>query len=385
MSEQLFSLVPEPFEAINWNAIMLSPLGETISCLSTIQQNPVWHTEGDVLTHTQLVCEALVSDGAWHALPEQERRILFLAALLHDIGKATCTRLDGGEWSSPHHSQAGAAMARLILLQNFDLCGTPEKQAARESICMLIRAHMAPVHIMDFSMPERKVIQLSADGGQSKVFTNRLLVLLAKADTLGRISSDTKESLNAVEFFAELALEQNCLDASYPFGSSFERYMYLSGENRWPIPQYDANWGQVIMLSGLPGVGKDTYIRQNLPDLPVVSLDDIRDELGVSPIAPQAQVIVTARERAKELLRKRQAFIWNATSLTPLIRKKQISLFNAYGAATHIVYLETDWPELLRRNAARTRTVPQRVMQHMLEQLKPPLPSEAQDIVWNCV
>lgn len=385
MSEYLFSLVPEPGKAIDWVAILQSPLGEPISRLATVQQNPVWHGEGDVQTHTKLVCEALICDVEWCALPRQERQVLFLSALLHDIGKAACTRLDNGEWSSPHHSRAGAAMARLMLWQDFGLCGTPEKQAVRESICMLIRAHMAPVHIMDLSMPERKVIQLSADGSQSQVFSNRLLTLLARADTLGRISADVKESLNSVEFFAELALEQNCLDASYPFDTSFERYAYLSGEKRWPTPQYDASWGQIIMLSGLPGVGKDTYIRQNLSDLPVVSLDNIRDELGVSPNAAQAKVIVTAKERAKDLLRKRQAFVWNATSLTPMIRRKQASLFHSYGASTRIVYLETDWPELLRRNATRTRTVPQNVMHHMLEQLIPPLPSEAQDIVWNCV
>lgn len=385
MSEDLFSLVPEPGKTIDWPAILQSPLGEPIYRLSAIQQNPVWHGEGDVLTHTKLVCEALVWDVEWRALPPQERQILFLSALLHDIGKTTCTRLDNGAWSSPHHSQAGAAMARLMLWQDFGLCGTPEKQAARESICMLIRAHMAPVRSMDLSMPERKVIRLSTDGSQSNGFSNRLLTLLARADTLGRISADARESLNAVEFFAELASEQSCLDTSYPFDSSFERYAYLSGEDRWPIPHYNATWGQIIMLSGLPGVGKDTYIRQNLPDLPVVSLDDIRDELGVSPIAAQAQVIVTAKERATELLRKRQAFIWNATNLTPMIRKKQSALFHAYGASTRIVYLETDWSEQLRRNAARTRSVPQSVMQHMLEQLTPPLPSEAQDIIWNCV
>ena len=73
MSEQLFSLVPTPLEEINWNAILQSPLGEHISRLSAIQQNPLWHGEGDVLTHTQLVCEALVRDGEWQALPPRRR------------------------------------------------------------------------------------------------------------------------------------------------------------------------------------------------------------------------------------------------------------------------------------------------------------------------
>ena len=385
MSKDIFSLVPEPENAIDWVAILQSPLGEPISRLSAIQQNPVWHGEGDVLTHTKLVCEALVCDAEWRALPRQERQILFLSALLHDVGKAECTRFEEGNWTSPHHSLKGASIARTLLWLDFGLCGTPEKQSLRESVCQLIRAHMAPIHVQDLPLPERKVIQLSEDGAQVGGFSNRLLAILARADALGRDCPDTKKLLDAIDFFEELARDQSCLDAPYPFTSTFERYLYLSGENRWPIPQYDTTWGQIIMLSGLPGVGKDTYIRHNLPDLPVVSLDDIRDELSVSPAAAQAWVIVAAKERAKELLRKRQSFIWNATNLTPMIRKKQSALFHAYGASTRIVYLETDWPELLRRNTARTRAVPQDVMQHMLEQLAPPLPSEAQDIIWNCV
>ena len=103
MPEPILSLVPEPGEPIDWPMILQSALGETLARLSSIPQNPVWHGEGDVLTHTRMVCEALVSDGEWRALPGRERQILFLAALLHDVGKAVCTRFEDGAWSSPHH------------------------------------------------------------------------------------------------------------------------------------------------------------------------------------------------------------------------------------------------------------------------------------------
>ncbi len=385
MPEPILSLVPEPGGPVDWPMILQSALGEPLTRLSSIPQNPVWHGEGDVLSHTKMVCEALVSGGEWRALPDRERQILFLAALLHDVGKAVCTRFEYGAWSSPHHSLTGASMARTLLWLDFGLCGTPEKQSLRESVCQLIRAHMAPIHVQDLPMPERKVIQLSADGAQANGFSNRLLAILARADTLGRVSTDTNELLDAIEFFEELAKEQCCLDAPYPFASTFERYLYLSGDSRWPVPRYDATWGQILMLSGLPGVGKDTYLHQALPGLPVVSLDDIREELGVSPQKPQAPVIAAAKQRAMELLRSRQPFVWNATDLTAMIRKKQISLFSAYGAATRILYLETGWEEQLRRNESRSRAVPQAAIQHMLGRLVPPLPSEAQDIEWRCV
>ncbi|MEA5047014.1 MAG: AAA family ATPase [Eubacteriales bacterium] len=385
MPEPILSLVPEPGEPIDWPMILQSALGETLARLSSIPQNPVWHGEGDVLTHTRMVCEALVSDGEWRALPGRERQILFLAALLHDVGKAVCTRFEDGAWSSPHHSLTGAGTARTLLWLTFGLCGTPEKQSMRESVCQLIRSHMAPVHVQDLPMPERKVIQLSSDGAQANWFSNRLLAILARADARGRVSTDTKQLLDAIDFFAELAQEQGCLDAPYPFRSTFERYLYLSGDSRWPVPRYDASWGQIFMLSGLPGVGKDTYLHRNLPGLPVLSLDDIREELGVSPEKSQAPVVVAAKQRAMELLRNRQPFVWNATDLTAMIRKKQISLFSAYGATTRVIYLETNWEEQLRRNASRSRAVPQAAIRHMLDRLVPPLPSEAQDIEWRCV
>ena len=99
------------------------------------------------------------------------------------------------------------------------------------------------------------------------------------------------------------------------------------------------------MLSGLPGVGKDTWIAGNYPHLPVISLDDIRQEMDYAPTKNQAAVAEEAHRRAKELLRKKQSFIWNATDLSFVMRQKQLSLFTSYNASVKIVYLETGWQE----------------------------------------
>lgn len=115
---------------------------------------------------------------------------------------------------------------------------------------------------------------------------------------------------------------------------------------------YEDTWGEVILMCGLPGTGKDHWIRDNYPDLPVVSLDDLRLEMDVEPTEAQGRVVQAARERAKELLRAKHPFIWNATSLTAL-RAQQIELFERYHARVRLVYLETVWEENLRRNASR--------------------------------
>ena len=148
---------------------------------------------------------------------------------------------------------------------------------------------------------------------------------------------------------------------------------------------YDDTWGEVILLSGLPGTGKDTWIKENCPQLPMISLDEIRKEWKISPTENQSKVVEIARERTRALLRQKQSFVWNATNVSPMVRAKQINLFAQYHAATRIVYLETGWEEQLRRNAGRPEAVPQQAVCQMLENLVPPEAKEAHRVQWYCV
>lgn len=71
--------------------------------------------EGDVWIHTRLVCEALVALPEWQALAAEDRDLVFAAALLHDVAKPLCTRVENGRVTSRGHSQRGAIEARRIL------------------------------------------------------------------------------------------------------------------------------------------------------------------------------------------------------------------------------------------------------------------------------
>ena len=78
-------------------------------------------------------------------------------------------------------------------------------------------------------------------------------------------------------------------------------------------------WALVLgttVLSGLPGAGKDTWIAANRADHPVVSLDALRAELGVDPAGDQRAVVDAAYQRAREHLRARRSFVWNATNIS---------------------------------------------------------------------
>ena len=366
--------------------VSMERLCPVLSELAGIPQDPLYHGEGDVLTHTRLVLEELEQLPSFLALSGEEQQIVRIAAALHDLGKKVCTRPDGGRLVSPGHAGAGAELARLILWRDFGLCGAPEKQNFRETVCGLIRYHSLPPYAIENGSGKLRLIRAAANGALIPSFTVRLLCTLSEADALGRICDDKEDMLDRVALCAELAKEIGCYDAPYPFPTEHTAYACLSGKQISPeYPFYDDTWGEVILLSGLPGTGKDTWIGNNCAQLPMISLDGIRKELNILPGKNQGRVVDTARERAKELLRKKQSFVWNATNILPMTRKQQVDLFTSYGASVRLVYLETEWNEQLRRNAARPDAVPEAAISGMLEKLTPPERFEAHRVEWHCV
>lgn len=387
--ESLLDLVPNgPDWNISWEKIEKTALSGLIRRMAATLQNPVYHGEGDVWAHTKMVCTALTGLEAFRRESRRGQQILFLSALLHDIGKTVCTKWEDGRWTSPKHAPTGAQIARQLLWTEWDLAGTPEKLALREAVCGLVRYHSLPPYAWeepDGVLPLRRA---AANGLLAPDFTLERLCVLSEADALGRICGDQEDLLTRVRLCRELAAESDCLEGPYPFPSAHTRYAYLSGRDVAPeVPLYDNTWGPVILMSGLPGTGKDTWIRQNCPDIPMISLDNIRREIGAGHTGDQSAVIEEARRRAREYLRKKQPFVWNATNITPMIRRKQTELFTDYGAAVRIVYLETPWAERDRRNRARgsDEVVPDQAVCRMLENLIPPEQQEAQSVEWRCV
>ena len=381
---ELESCIPvSPAEEIPWSRIDQLLAGSGFARMKVTQQNPVFHGEGDVYTHTRMVCRELVRLPSFQELSGSQKTELFLAALLHDIGKVKTTRLEDGRWVSPQHSLTGSRIARKYLWKDCGICGTQEMMLFRETVCALVRYHMLPVFLMDQKEPMRIVRETAAVGEPGLDFSWHLLCMLAEADVRGRIADDMYTGQMQIELARMMAEEAGCLYGPYPFPDSTVKYAYLSGRNVQPDQTlYDDTWGEVIMVSGLPGTGKDTWIRRNHPDMQMVSLDGIRAELKIKPTDNQGEVIRTAQERAREYLRKKQPFIWNATNLTKDTRQKLIGLFEKYGARVRIVYLETDEETRTAQNMGRTDAVPEDIVAGMLRKMTLPAPDEAQKVEW---
>ena len=180
-------------------------------------QDPAWHGEGDVWTHTCMVCEALVNLDEYRKMDTDSRRILLLAALLHDIGKIRATRMENNRLISPGHARLSAQLAREILWRDYGLCGTQWKQQLREAVCQLVQYHSLPPHAIDQPDGKLRLMRAASNGKLVRGMTVRMLCTLAKADILGRICPDRDELLGQVELCRELALEAECLDGPYPF------------------------------------------------------------------------------------------------------------------------------------------------------------------------
>ena len=349
-----------------------------LRAMGGVPQNPVYHAEGDVLIHTRMVVEAMLALREWRELEPGDRQVLFAAGMLHDVGKPACTVVEAdGAITSRGHAKKGEKIARLRLWLAEEL-PAPTPFALREQIAGLVRYHGLPLQFLDKPDPARAVIEAS-----QRVCLDQV-ALLAEADVRGRICRDQQELLERVSLFREFCQEQACYTTPHAFASAHSRFVYLQSERGDPdYTAYDDTRFEVVVMAGLPGAGKDSWIRAHLPDWQVISLDGVRREMGVSPADDQGQVVQAARERAREFLRQQRSFVWNATNITRVMRRRVIDLALAYHARTRIVYIETPFAEILKRNRARQASVPEEIIYRLLDRLEMPEVSEAHRVEWE--
>jgi predicted kinase len=358
-----------PSWQVDWDALQEHAW---IRELADCPQDPHHHAEGNVWIHLRMVLEELAALPAWRELLEEGPWVVHAAALLHDVAKPACTRAEpDGRITAPNHSRKGAIMARRILWR----LGVPLE--LREQVTALVRHHQVPFHLLERDDCQRKAITVSQ--------TARCdwLALLAEADARGRHSRDKQRILDNIALFADYCREQGCLDGPRPFPSDHDRFVYFFDPRRHPdAPAHDDCRTEVVLMSGLPGAGKDHWVRTNLPDWPVVSLDGLREELDVSPADRQGAVLQRARDLAREHLRQARPFVWNATNLSRQLRGECLRLFTAYKARTRIVYVEVPEETLLRQNRQRPCPVPEDVIERLLRRWEVPDRTEAHRVDW---
>jgi len=178
---------------------------QEIAALDGMPQEPEWHPEGDVFVHTGCCLDALVTLDSWRNGTPADRRLLSLAVLAHDFGKAVTTkqaeRRGKLRWISPEHEAAGGPLADAFLTR----IGAPLElvERVRPLVMNHLLHHDGPAEYRDTTVRRlaRKIAPATLDE----------LMAVMRADHLGRpplVSVETERRLGFLRAAAQkLALE----------------------------------------------------------------------------------------------------------------------------------------------------------------------------------
>jgi len=157
---------------------MLPTIAPELAGLAATPQDPAWHPEGDVWTHTLLAMDqaaALTGD-----LDRPRALTVMLATLCHDLGKPSTTRFERGRLRSPGHEDAGLAPTESLLdrwnvhrLLGYDV---------RAQVLALVGNHLKPGQLYD----DRERVGDGAIRRLAGKCEPLLLYKVARADCLGR-------------------------------------------------------------------------------------------------------------------------------------------------------------------------------------------------------
>lgn len=138
-------------------------------------QDAEWHPEGDVWTHTLLVTDRAAELAERDGLAEDDRRVLLLAALCHDLGKPETTLEDAGRIRSPNHAACTGTMQAML-----DRLGSPPRTAAR--VVALGRQHLSHMSFQGSARHVRRLARALGEDGE----TIEMLARLVEADHSAR-------------------------------------------------------------------------------------------------------------------------------------------------------------------------------------------------------
>lgn len=140
-----------------------------ITDLIKIEQNPKFHPEGNVWNHTMQV----VDNAAKYSKFSTNKRVFMWAAFLHDIGKATTTKIRKGKITAYDHDREGKKLAKDFLDTFID------DDQFINNVIKIVRWHMQPLFVQK-NLPFAKLEHMIKDVSVSEVG------LFSLCDRLGR-------------------------------------------------------------------------------------------------------------------------------------------------------------------------------------------------------
>jgi tRNA nucleotidyltransferase (CCA-adding enzyme) len=167
-----------------------------VAAMRGTPQEPGWHPEGDVLTHTCHCLDALVRLEGWVSSQAARRRLLSFAVLAHDFGKPATTgraeRRGAMRWISPGHEAAGGPLAESFLRR----IGAPVE--LDPPVRALVVHHLAHHHGQAGEFSDAQVRRLARKLAPATIDD---LAAVMTADSLGRPplgGADTQALIDAL-------------------------------------------------------------------------------------------------------------------------------------------------------------------------------------------
>ena len=138
-----------------------------------------------------------------------------------------------------------------------------------------------------------------------------------------------------------------------------------------------------IMVVGLPGSGKSTYIEKYYSEYVVHSSDAIREELSgdVNNQDINKQVFDTLHKRVKADLAAGRNVVYDATNTNWKRRKAFLQELGCYKCYKECIILATPFELCVQRNSLRDRVVPYYVIERMYKNFDIPWYNEG----WNSI
>ncbi len=310
--------------------------------LTLCKQSTVWHKEGHVFNHTVAVTNEMVNY-LYKEVPNVSSEYFVMmvsAALCHDLGKPSTTWWDEElqEYKTKCHGQAGEKITRKLFYD--------EAVELREKVCFMVRHHMILHHILEKKEKIERSLKRMSWG---QVTVNDMLIL-NMCDSFGSKNDvETRESiLEHCDKIRQIALDLGCYVKPFRFNNKVERRSYFTD-----IP-YDDEFATydgftIYMMIGLPGAGKDTYIKDTFGTaFPVLCRDEIRTEIGLEGVKPQGNkkqedyVTRIFNKRFLEYCKERKSFVINNTNVVKKHRTEFLKMAMEYNPRVLYIYVEAD-------------------------------------------
>ncbi len=142
-----------------------------VRALIGVEQEPAYHPEGDVYTHTMLVLDQAATLREQAAYPLG----LMMAALCHDFGKPMTTRLIDGRIRAFGHEQAGVPLAEAFSGR------LSREERLKSYVANMVELHMRPNALVAMKSGRHAYMKL-----MDRAVEPGDLLLLAQADHCGR-------------------------------------------------------------------------------------------------------------------------------------------------------------------------------------------------------